>query len=238
MGVNHRLNPMEAADRFIKAYFPLCQGAVLAGSVVRGEATDTSDLDIVVFDRRVTSSYRESLIEFGWAIEVFTHNLTSYKPFFEMDRKRAKPSLPRMVFEGIVLKDEGIIDSIKKEAQEILDNGPEKWTEITIKTKQYFITDVLDDFIGCTNRAEELFIANTLADLIQKFVLRTNNQWVGTSKWVIRALKHYDPQFTERFVEAFDIFYKTGEKEKVVELSEKVLEPYGGCLFEGFSLGK
>ncbi|TDX89469.1 UNVERIFIED_CONTAM: hypothetical protein BJ099_12744, partial [Lysinibacillus xylanilyticus] len=40
------------------------------------------------------------------------------------------------------------------------------------------------------------------------------------------------------FIEAFDDFYKTGEKGKVIQLTEIVLEPFGGRLFEGFSLGK
>jgi hypothetical protein len=233
-----RLNPIEAAKRFVKKQFPSCQGALLAGSVVRGEETESSDLDIVIFDNGVTSSYRESLIDFGWPIEVFVHNLSSYRLFFENDRKRAKPSMPRMITEGIMIKDEGIIESIKKEAQAILDQGPEKWTEETMMIKRYFITDVLDDFIGCTNRAEDLFIANALAELLQEFVLRINGQWIGTSKWVVRALKKFDPQFTETFVEAFDLFYKTGEKNRVIALCEKVLDPYGGLFFEGFSLGK
>ena len=69
-------------------------------------------------------------------------------------------------------------------------------------------------------------------------MLRTNGCWIGSSKWVVRALKHYDVKFTEEFIEAFDTFYKTGEKRKVVQLSKMVLEPFGGRLFEGFSLGK
>lgn len=143
-----------------------------------------------------------------------------------------------MVFEGIVLKDDGIIDSIKKEATEILNNGPEQWTEETINIKRYFITDALDDFVGCTNRAEELFIANTLAELLSEFVLRINRQWIGSSKWVIRSLRNYDIEFTNHFVEAFDIFYKTGNKNLVIQLAENVLQPFGGQLFDGFSLGK
>ena len=233
-----KVKPIEAAQKFIAQRFPDCQGAILAGSVVRGEATATSDLDIVIFDNSIPSSYRESLIDFGWPIEIFVHNLTSYQQFFEMDYKAAKPSMPRMVAEGIVLKDEGIIEAIKKEAKAILDNGPEKWTEQEILTKRYFITDVLDDFIGSKTRVEEIFIANTLADLLKEFILRTNGYWVGTSKWGIRSLKHYDEAFTEQFVEAFDTFYKTGQKRKVVELCDKVLEPHGGRLFEGFALGK
>ncbi|MGM0838010.1 MAG: nucleotidyltransferase domain-containing protein [Bacillota bacterium] len=233
-----RIDPVEAAKQFIDKHFSNCQGALLAGSVVRGEATETSDLDIVIFDKRLTSSYRESMFDFGWAIEVFVHNLTSYKYFIEMDCKAAKPSMPRMISEGIILRDEGILESIKNEAKDILEKGPEIWSEETVRTKQYFITDALDDFLGSNNRAEEIFIANTLADLVHEFVLRTNRQWIGTSKWIIRALNRYDEKFTVEFVEAFDVFYKTGEKNKVVRLVDKVLDPYGGRLFEGFSLGK
>ncbi|WP_226528743.1 nucleotidyltransferase domain-containing protein [Metabacillus niabensis] len=233
-----KLDSIEAANQFIEKYFSNCQGALLAGSVVRGEATETSDLDIVIFDKRLSSSYRESMFAFGWAIEIFVHNLSSYKYFIEMDCKAARPSMPRMISEGIIIKDEGILKSIKKEAEDILDKGPEKWSEDMIRTKRYFLTDALDDFLGCMNRAEEIFIANTIADLVHEFVLRTNRRWIGSSKWIIRALNQYDEKFTGEFVEAFNAFYLTGEKDKVVQLVDKVLEPHGGRLFEGFSLGK
>ncbi|MBO0600770.1 nucleotidyltransferase domain-containing protein [Sporosarcina sp. E16_3] len=57
-----RLQPIEAARRFLVAKFADCQAALLAGSVVRGEETETSDLDIVVFDQKVELAYRESFI--------------------------------------------------------------------------------------------------------------------------------------------------------------------------------
>ena len=238
MDKNQKLKPLQAGHQFIKKYFPHCVGALLAGSVVRGEATETSDLDIIVFDRTIQASYRESLIDFDWAIEVFIHNLTSYKQFFKSDCDRARPSLPRMVSEGVILKDEGIVNSIKKEAKEILEKGPEEWTTDTVNTKRYFITDVLNDFKGCSNRAEELFIANRLADLASEFVLRTNRQWIGESKWVVRSLKQYDELFANQFIDAFDLFYKTGEKGNIISIVEDILLPYGGQLFHGFSLGK
>ncbi|UPM55012.1 nucleotidyltransferase domain-containing protein [Gottfriedia acidiceleris] len=234
----NKLNPIEAAHHFVNKYFPNCQGALLAGSVVRNEATETSDLDIVIFDKSISSSYRESLKELDWDIEVFVHNLTSYKQFFESDYERARPSLPRMVSEGIILKDDGVIEVIKKEANDLLDKGPEKWSEETIKIKRYFITDALNDFIGSSNRAEELFIANTLAGLVSEFVLRTNRKWIGSSKWIVRSMEQYNEDFANRFVEAFDAFYKTGEKKRIIELVDEVLRPFGGQLFEGFSLGK
>ncbi|KAB8138082.1 nucleotidyltransferase domain-containing protein [Gracilibacillus oryzae] len=236
--MGNKLPACDAAKRFIEEFFPTCQAAVLAGSVVRGEATETSDLDIVIFDNKIDSSYRESLVEFGWPIEIFVHNLSSYQHFFKMDYQSAKPSMQRMVAEGIVLRDEGILPSIKAEAEQMLEKGPESWTEETITLKRYFLTDMLDDFIGCDRRAEEIFIAGELAQQLHEFVLRTNNCWIGSSKWIVRALRQYDPVITEKFVEAFDCYYRTGEKDKVVRLCDQVLAPYGGRLFDGFSLGK
>ena len=101
---NSRLQPFEAAKRFIEEKFPDCQAALLAGSVVRGEETTTSDLDIVVFDEKVESSYRESLIEV-WIGQSKCSSITftSYIDFFKSDCERARPSLPRMVSEGIVI---------------------------------------------------------------------------------------------------------------------------------------
>lgn len=233
-----KLDPVNAAHKFVDKYYPDCQGAILAGSVVRGEATETSDLDIVIFDRTLSSSYRESLIELDWRIEIFVHNLTSYRQFFSSDCERARPSLPRMVVEGIVVKDDGIIVSIKQEARALLEKGPEEWPAKTIEMKRYFITGVLEDLIGSSQREEELFIANTLAELVSEFVLRTNRRWVGTSKWTVRALKSYDERFAKEFVEVFDVFYQTGDKSSIIRLVDEILNPYGGRLFEGFSLGK
>ncbi|SHN17789.1 nucleotidyltransferase domain-containing protein [Gracilibacillus kekensis] len=233
-----KISSMEAAKQFMNQNFSHSQGALLAGSVVRGEETATSDLDIVIFDKNLTASYRESMIDYGWPIEIFVHNLTSYKYFIEMDCKAGKPSMARMISEGIILKDEGILVAIKKEAKEKLEKGPEKWSDEMITQKRYFITDALDDFIGSTNRAEDIFIANNLAELVHEFVLRTNCQWIGSSKWIVRALKQYDEKFTEKFIVAFNAFYETEEKKTVIQLVDNVLQLYGGRLFEGFSLGK
>ena len=82
-----------------------------------------------------------------------------------------------------------------------------------------------------------MFIANLLADLVHEYVLRVNGRWLGSSKWFIRVLKRYDEQYANKFVVAFDHFYKTRENE-LIHFIEKTLEQYGGRVFEGFSIGK
>ncbi|PEE44236.1 nucleotidyltransferase domain-containing protein [Bacillus pseudomycoides] len=233
------MKAIDAAQKIIESQFPHCDVALLGGSIARGEATKTSDLDIVIFDGSLSNCYRESFFSNGWPVEVFVHTFETYKEYFKSDCKRGRPSLPQLVSEGIILKgEEGIVTSLKLEARQLLDKGPEKWTEELIRQKRYFITDALDDFIGATKREEELFIANLLADLVHEFVLRVNGQWVGNSKWFIRVLRKYDTSFAEEFVAAFDQFYRTGEKKKLIAFVEGTLENYGGRLFEGFSIGK
>ncbi|PFJ06752.1 nucleotidyltransferase [Bacillus cereus] len=233
------MKPIEAAQSIITSQFPNCDVALLGGSVARGEATKTSDLDMVIVDNSLSSCYRESFYSHGWPVEVFVHNFETYKTFFKMDCDRGRPSLPQLVSEGVILKGKyEIVEMLKKEANNLLIKGPEKWNEETMKQKRYFITDTLDDFIGASKREEELFIANLLAELVHEYVLRVNGQWLGNSKWFIRVLRRYDEQYAEQFIAAFDYFYKTGEKSELITFVEKTLKQYGGRVFEGFSIGK
>ncbi|PLR66220.1 nucleotidyltransferase domain-containing protein [Bacillus sp. UMB0893] len=233
-----RLEPFEAAKKIIEKRFPKCQAAVLSGSVVRGEATPASDLDIVIFDETLKASYRESFVEFGWPVEAFVHNFDSYRHFFESDCKSGTPSMPRMVYEGIVLRGKLLLEPIKEEAERLLEKGPDPWSKEEIDLKRYFITDALDDFIGSRSRSEMLFITNSLAELLHEFVLRTNGRYIGKSKWIPRALMQFDPKFAEEFTSVFDEFYRTGKKENIIILTDSVLKPFGGRFFEGFSIGK
>ncbi|WP_394219720.1 nucleotidyltransferase domain-containing protein [Halobacillus trueperi] len=232
------MKAFEAAKDMIAERFPDCDAALLAGSIVRGEATSTSDLDIVVFDSKVTSSFRESFYTGHWPVEVFVHNWSSYRGFFNSDCERGQPSMPRMVTEGQVLKWDNRLEAVKSEAADLLKKGPTPWPEETLLLKRYFLTDALDDFVGCTDRGEALFIAAKLAEQTSEFYLRANGQWSGSSKWMARSLRNYDEVLAERLIRCFDHFYKNDEKEGVVVLVEEVLNPYGGRLFEGFSIGK
>ncbi|TMW71443.1 nucleotidyltransferase domain-containing protein [Alteribacter natronophilus] len=230
--------PYQTAQNLIDSLFPGCDGAVLSGSVVRGEATATSDLDIVVFDSETLQSYRESFIFEQWPVEVFVHNLESYRHFFSSDCERGRPSMPRMVAEGKVIRDTGVLAAIRTEARDLLEKGPEPWSRKTIALKRYFLTDVLEDFEGAERRDEGLFIAGSLMIQLSEFILRTNGAWCGDSKWHARALKQFDSSLAERLTRAFDHYYRTGEKEQAVCFTDDVLAEHGGRLFNGFSIGK
>lgn len=226
------------AKKIVDEQYPDCDAALLAGSIVRGEGTKTSDLDLVVFDFSIDNGYRESFYSLNWPVEAFVHNKNSYNHFVEKDLQRARPSLPRMMTEGIPVKGSEHIHPLKEEAAELISKGPEQWDQSQIDLMRYGITDALEDLKGATNRAEAIFTVNLLADQIHEFYLRTNQQWIGHGKWVIRALRSYDEEFAKKYTRAFDQYYRTGEKNEIQTIVEHVLEPHGGFLFEGYSAGK
>lgn len=82
--------------------------------------------------------------------------------------------------EGIILKDEEILEEIRKEAGVLLSKGPAPWSVEDIRIKRYFLADLLDNFIGNTCRAEGIFIASSLVELIGESILRSNNHGLGT----------------------------------------------------------
>jgi hypothetical protein len=145
-----------------------------------------------------------------------------------------------MCAEGIVLRDrDGLARRIQVEAETLLRTGPPPLAAAEIESFRYGITDTLDDFVGCEDPDEGMFIANLLAVRLADFVLALNCRWRGEGKWVTRALLRFDPDLSHRLTTALAAYYRQGEKGKLAQVVESILALVGGRLFEGYwSAGK
>lgn len=232
-----RKTGIDAARQFIQEFFPDCEFAVLAGSASRGEETPTSDLDIVIFQKS-PESYRESFEQFGWRIEAFIHNHQSYIKEFQSEREKGRPILGNMISQGIVIKTGSSYVKVKKNAVQHVLEGPAPLTEDYIRASRYFNYDLLDDFIDSRNEVEAIMTLNSLSLQIADFILRYHGQWSGRGKGLARALRTFDEKIYNEYFEALNQFYKNRNKQPFHEFVEKVYEPLGGGLFNGFSSRK
>lgn len=228
---------LEATKLFIEEKFPNCDMVFLAGSASRGEETETSDLDIVVFDNN-SKEYRESFFMFGWRIECFIYNQESYIKQLASDKKIGRPILANMIVEGKVIKDNGNAEKLKQEASEYVIQGPTPLTEDYINASRYYIYDLLDDFMDCNNDEEALITINLLSIQLADFILRLNGQWTGRGKALTRALYKFDKDIGEKFFNGLNKFYKERDKQPIFDFVEEIYKPIGGQLFAGFSQGK
>jgi len=175
---------LSAAEKIRAKFFPDASTLMLAGSVVRGDATAYSELDLVVVFERVESAQRQSFIFEGWPLEAFIHDPQTLEFFFrEIDRPSGVPSLPNMVSEGIELLRETKFGSLMKDlASRVLAEGPIIWSQQDRENSRYAISDMVEDIREPRNRAELRIVVSNLYSAIADHFLRSQSQWSAKAR--------------------------------------------------------
>ncbi len=231
-----KMEGQDAARAFVATTFPDCLAAILFGSVARGDATASSDLDIIIVSHEDIGPYRKTFREYDWVIETF-HGSRNYNEDKIMRFRGGRvPSFLTSYAEGVILKDDNnFARNLKEKAIAILAQGPAELTRQEIDTYRYLITEWLDDFVDSRSYEESLFIAYELAEAAAEFLLAYNRQWIGEGKWLYRALQKLDRGPAIILVEELKRFYQTESKEGLIQVLSQVLDMAGGKLYDGFS---
>ncbi|MGB8507513.1 MAG: nucleotidyltransferase domain-containing protein [Pyrinomonadaceae bacterium] len=232
----NRIDPTEAAQRIFAERHARASVLFLAGSVMRGEGTPTSDLDIVVVYQTLPNSYRESFMFEGWPVESFVHDPETLNDTFqEGDAKHGRPSLARMIVEGREIPAPSDFSaSLKRRAVDFIAAGPPRWDEQDFRRMRYRLTDAVDD-IRYPRTPEDLVATGAqLYELVSDFFLFSRHEWAASRKAIPPRLREVDADFAARFREAFESLFVEKHPAPVIALIEKMLEPFGGFLFDGY----
>lgn len=224
----------EITRQIFKAKYPQAKVIFLAGSIVRGEGTPSSDLDLVVVYEKLPAAYRETYYFQEFPVEAFVHDPETLNYFmFENDRENGMAVMTNMVIEGIEIPAASDFSrSLKDLAQACMDAGPPPLEFEEMQRQRYTITNLVDDIRQPRSR-EELFAAGAeLYQVLANYYFRSNNLWSAKGKSILRILNKTSPELHLRYCAAFDALFKNGDAEKVIALSEELLVPGGGFLFE------
>lgn len=233
------LHSAEVTARQIAQRYPDAEAIFLAGSIVRGDGTPTSDLDIVIVTTMDPAApYRQSLMLKGWPIELFVHTPDSLQLFFEKDMATRTPSLLNMCIEGHLLTPANAQSKqIQTEAHTLMEKGPPALSVAEIAARRYALTDLLNDLEGCSDPIEYPFICQQLLSYALETSLAHQQAWSGKGKWLWRALKRANPEQANRLEAILCLqgkAYGTALKHWV---ENEVLAPLGGPLFDGYYQG-
>lgn len=225
-------------NRLHQEKYPEADVIFLAGSVVRGEGSITSDLDIVVAYNHLPNAYRDSYYFGGWPVEAFVHDPQTLKYFIEnVDAPGGVPSLASMVSEGIELPARSLLSQrLKKMADASLQAGPPVWSSREIDSSRYFISDLIEDLKEPRNPGEAHAIASQLYNAISNHYFRSQRMWSANGKTIPRRLRKIDAGFAEKFEAAFNAVFTHGRTADVMALASEVLSRHGGFLFDGHRL--
>ncbi|WP_328991156.1 nucleotidyltransferase domain-containing protein [Kribbella sp. NBC_01245] len=220
--------------------FADARAAWLGGSVARGTATATSDLDITVLLVGAPAPYRESLEYGGWPVELFVHTEVSLKEFRAKDSARRRPTMMRLVGESIVLLDtDGSGRKLQVDCLEEIAAGPAPLSETDLLLRRYHVTGLLDDLLGASDNDEVAAIAAALWGDAAELLLLGNTRWTGIGKGLRRELQAYDEAQGTTYASSLLAGLRSainGDPRPLAEVVEVVLATQGGRLFEGFRL--
>jgi len=229
------------AKALVAERFPGARGAWLAGSVVSGQATATSDLDITVLLPGPPAPFRQSLEYDGWPVELFVHTRESIARWIEKDLERRRPTLVRLISSGVVLVDtEGAGVALAEECAMILAAGPGPLSAAERDSLRYALTDLLDDLADCTDPVTGAALAFATWEQAARLLLAVDGRWWGTGKWLVRELRDHDAARGSSYAIRLHAGLVAAVERDPVLLTvvvEEILDAAGGRLWVGYRAG-
>lgn len=224
------------ARQILDDRYPTAKVILLAGSLLRGEGTPYSDLDLVVIFDQLPHAWRESFDFQGYPVEAFVHDPETLNYFlFESCRSSNSPAMARMVLEGIEIPcPSEISQSLKRIAANLLASGPPELSDEDERKLRYTITNLIDDIRQPRSREELVATGAELYGALANYYFRTNGLWPAVNKSIPRTFSKADPELYSRFREGFDQLLAGGRGDKVITLAEEILKKRGGFLFDGY----
>lgn len=229
-------SPIFAAKDLFETRYLGASAILVAGSVVRGEASTYSDLDLVVIFPSVRAAYRESFTHKGWPVEAFIHDLETLRYFiYRIDQPQGSSTLCEMVKEGLEVPEpcKATVEA-KTLAAEVLKQGPPILTHEDIEDRRYHISELVDDLRDPRSRHELNAAAARVFHELADFYCRSRGGWTSAGKGLLKRMKTQDPVMARRFSDSFDQLFQHGLPAAVIHLAEEMLAPYGGFLFDAY----
>jgi len=181
------MTPVDVARQLVAEHFPDARAAWLGGSVVRGNASPTSDLDITVLLDGRPAPMRKSLEYGGWPVELFVHTEKSLAYFADKDQQRRQPTMMRLVGESVVLLDaDGSGARLQQACRAEVAAGPTPLTTAELDLLRYTITNLLDDLTDAVGD-ERTAIASVLWQDAARLLLTGARHWSGAPATVCCA---------------------------------------------------
>jgi len=206
----------------------------VAGSMMRGEGNERSDIDLVVVYPKLPRAWRVSFITDGFPVEAFVHDPETLAYFVQGDVDSGAPIIVHMIANGVIISgDPKEAENLQQQAREIFARGPNPLSGERYDTMRYFLSDLIDDLSAKRPLDEIAALSALIYPRLIDLVLLGSNQWTGKGKWGPRLLRRSDPALADVATKAFAEAVQ-GDAAALLALAEQVLDQHGGRYLDGY----
>ncbi|GAB2512120.1 nucleotidyltransferase domain-containing protein [Paramicrobacterium agarici] len=184
------------ARRFVDAHYPQALAAFLGGSAASGDATDSSDLDILIVlpDTWASASFVETVTFEGQLVEAFVYGRDGLLPWLKKGRDDGRPVLDRLITSGVSLVPGEVADGMAAGSRAVFDAGPAPIDDEQLNRRRYALSALVDDVADAGDQGIRNVASWAAWKEAAELALLWKGCWMGTGKWLLRELRaHGDP---------------------------------------------
>ena len=223
---------LDIINKLVKDRYKDAAAIFFFSSASDESGSDLSALDLVIIYNKLPNAYREDFEYKGVFIDAFIHDIETLNYFFDqVEKPKFHVNLASIIVNSIEIPfvtDFG--NSIKNQAQEVI-NSFTQLTKSDLYSRQFKITDMLYDLKNSKNTQEQMSLSFELYKDLAEIYLLSNDQWIGSGKYLARSLEKFNPLFAKEFEKSF---YELRDFDSIYILTKKILDPLGGLFWGGF----
>ena len=217
---------LATARELVSSRFPAATSAILAESSLGQRRSSRSDLDLVVIEDTAESRW-EGLHGVRWPVEVFVSDLEGWERYVANEVYERRPVVLHITATGVPLTTNITTTDLQRNAQRLLNQGPRPLTPSELALHRRLLTDLVDDLEDAGPGPERQFVIEATFRQSAELWLMSNRQWLGSGKWLARAVNETAPELSTELAVAVQVAHQ-GDTLRLLGVARFVLEGAGG----------
>jgi hypothetical protein len=217
---------LAAARDLVASRLPTATSVILAKSALGERRSSKSDLDFVVIEVFAESRW-EGLHGGRWPVEMFISDLEGWERYVAHEVRERRPVVLHITAPGVPLTINSMTTDMQLHAQQLLTEGPSPLTTSELALHCRLLTDLVDDLEDAGPGPERRFVIEATFRQSAELWLMSNDQWLGSGKWLARTVSEKAPKLSTELALAVDVAHQ-GDTARLLAVARFILDRAGG----------
>ncbi len=219
--------------KFIEAHFTGCIAIIGVGSFFNNRYVKNSDIDVIIFDEVINSSYSEKIIVKDVIYELVVISASKIDIILKEDLIFNTGTITNALKYSKILKDSSSIAiEVIKYSETLRDKLYPTYDDTLIKNKCIILSNLIDDLEASTVFLDTYFIVNEINNITLDLLFNSEKAFKGFGKNISRVLESIAPNFYADLTKSTKLCLLENNKDLLIKNTKVFLNKYEGHFSE------